>query len=144
MVFVRLVLGVCRAILARSGLQPRSKGNFWGDNSIGESAGDVENLRTGIAQSGITISTCRDLKLPQSAKDFRPGLGKLERLGQPLETMVEARDELRPAGELGLQGTTTGTYCGMTMGMCFGLLRQVTVGDESGEEAGDMSAESLW
>jgi hypothetical protein len=46
-----------------------------------------------MAQSGITISTCLGgRKLDESTIDLRPGKGKLERLGRPLDTIVEVLD----------------------------------------------------
>jgi hypothetical protein len=63
---------------------------------MGRLMGDVENRCIGSTQSGITISTCLDLKLAESPMDLRAGRGKLERLGRSLETMVEVLDELSP------------------------------------------------
>jgi hypothetical protein len=64
-----------------------------------------------MAQSGITISTCLgDRKLDESAIDLRLGQGKLERLGRPLDTIVEVLDNgLSPAEIQGLPGATIGT-----------------------------------
>ena len=73
--------------------------------------GDVEYFWNGMAQSGITISTCLgDRKLDESPIDLRPGRGKLERLRRPLDTTVEVLDnELSPAEVQGIAGATIGT-----------------------------------
>jgi hypothetical protein len=71
--------------------------------------GEEENLCTGIAQSGIRISTWRDLTLDESLTDLPPGKGKAERLARSLETIVEVREELNPMLVQGLSGATTGS-----------------------------------
>lgn len=70
--------------------------------------GEAGNLWIGKAQSGITISTCRDRMLEESPTGLR-GWGKLERLKWPLEMMVEVLEELRPQDVQGLSGATLGT-----------------------------------
>jgi hypothetical protein len=57
--------------------------------------GDVEYRCVGVTQSGITISTCRDLRLVESPIEPRFGDGKPERLGWRLDSIVEERDELQ-------------------------------------------------
>jgi hypothetical protein len=98
--------------------------------------GDAENLCTGRIQSGITISTCLDLKLGESPGYFRPGRGKSERLGGSLDITVDVRDELSPAEVQGLSGATVETYLGIRMGTCLALVQgdeQVLSGEESCE-----------
>jgi hypothetical protein len=84
--------------------------------------GDTENLWRGKAQSGITISTCRDLTLEESPADFRLGNGKPKRLGWLLETKVDDREELSPLDVQGLEGATDGSYGGIIIGMCLVLV----------------------
>jgi hypothetical protein len=78
---------------------------------LGNLTADVEYLWNGMAQSGITISTCLgDRKLDESPMDLRPGKGNLERLRRPLDTIVEVLDDgLSPAEVQGLPGATIGT-----------------------------------
>jgi hypothetical protein len=71
--------------------------------------GDVEYLCAGRTQSGITISTCRDLKLEESPVESRFGKGNSERLGWRLESIVDERDELSPTEVQGLSGATDGS-----------------------------------
>ncbi|KAH3972379.1 hypothetical protein HBI56_004300 [Parastagonospora nodorum] len=73
------------------------------------SIGDVEKRWIGKAQSGIKISTCRDLTLEESPIDFGLGSGKLERLGRLLETNVDVLEELKPIDVQGLPGATPGS-----------------------------------
>jgi hypothetical protein len=68
--------------------------------------GDVEYRCVGVTQSGITISTCRDLRLVESPIEPRFGDGKPERLGWRLDSIVEERDELSPTEVQGLSGAT--------------------------------------
>lgn len=108
MVFVRLVFGVWRAIiLGEFSTQGGDKGDLT-SQSTGKVMGEVENLWIGRAQSGITISTCRDLMLEESPTEPW-GRGKFERLGWPLDTTVEVLDELSPQDVQGLSGATLGT-----------------------------------
>ena len=94
--------------------------------------GDVEFRCVGKTQSGVTISTCRDLKLEVSPIEPRFANGKLERLGWRLELIVEEREELSPTEVQGLSGATERSYSGTTMGTCFGRDRsdevQLSVG----------------
>ena len=69
--------------------------------------GEDENLCTGIAQSGITISTWRDLTLEDLLEDLLLGKGKPERLGRLLEMMVDVGEELNSVLVQGLSGATT-------------------------------------
>ena len=108
MVFVRLVFGVCRAILAGLRSHGGETGVFRPPKSIGRAIGEAENRWIGKAQSGITISTCLDLILEESPTHLRPGRGKFEMLGRLLETIVEVLDELSPAEVQGLPGATIG------------------------------------
>lgn len=74
-----------------------------------QSIGEVGNFWIGKAQSGINISTCRDLTLEESPTAFGLGSGELERLGRSLETNVDVREELTPMDVQGLLGATTGS-----------------------------------
>jgi hypothetical protein len=99
--------------------------------------GDVEYRCVGRTQSGITISTCRDLKLEESPIEARFEDGKLERLGWRLDSTVEEREELSPTEVQGLSGATERSQSGTTMGTCFDRDRcdeaQLPTGDDESD-----------
>jgi hypothetical protein len=108
MVLVRLVFGVWPDILA--GLFVfGGVGSSRSAKSRGRWMGDAENLCIGRIQSGITISTCLDLRLAESPAYLRAGEGKSERLGDSLDITVEVLEELSPTESQGLSGATIGT-----------------------------------
>jgi hypothetical protein len=109
MVLVRLVFGVWPDILAGLVILDAEAGDLGSAKSRGRLMGEAENLCIGRIQSGITISTCLDLKLADSPAYLRSGEGKSEKLGDSLDMTVEVLEELSPTESHGLSGATIGT-----------------------------------
>lgn len=105
-VLVRLELGVGRAMAGLEGVLGET-GVLGASEPKRILMGD-EEICTGRAHFGITISTCLDLTLEESPTDLGLGKGNPGRLGL-CETIVEVREELSPTEMQGLSGATTGS-----------------------------------
>jgi len=121
-VLVRLVFGVCLAILVGDGVLLSQDNSLEFEQALRKLMGESGRFKTGSAQGGITISTCLALRLQESEEAFRPVKVEFEILVQELTALVGVVDKLGSSEWQGLSGTMSGAYRGTTMGTCFGLV----------------------